>query len=760
MTNTLIIPEDTEIHADGKRGNGVLIAYGRNQTVEQAGTVTAKGNGGVGIRFDFGSSTNGAGDEYRGSYIRYLRGVNSHSSKAEPGTINSAENLDLTSIKPKHYNASNDELEGPLVDNYNLTGQLVGEEAAIYIGKNAFVKNININNGASIQGDIISDWKQFDDDACEGSYDGDGKKRDVLRIQYYSNYGKNGYDYITYIPDLVTNLNFNNNNMTYNGNITGEDNMKMNVIGGILNYNGKANVVNVTVAKNAELYVGDYKVNDMSKNMATGFSDDTTGQVINHGTIGAANGETSMNIKGKLVSDGSLQAYERGTQGQIKVDGDANIEGSTVLAEASLPGEDTIVLETTGSISGSITNDKYNPYAFSAMLNTTGAVEGNKLIVYAYANNNLVGADPQQVEAYYAMSNMFDHLYHNGDKRTEEMRTLYSMDNKEAKEALTAISSSPVPNTMNLIQRNTMNSHIISLRLSEAFAKKDVEVPVPSAGLDTNDSGKNPTMKMKLDQPVDNDFWFKTARNWGEGTGSSYYQGTTIAGGWDRAYGKNWRAGIFVSHGSFSFADNLSHDDVKDTRLGVYGGYSNGPHNAYVYLDYGWQKNDLTRRLTGLGLHGQALHAQANYNSRILELGGEYKYDLNAKNMKVWHISPYANIQLSQLWQDGYTEGGAGINGHRVESKSNTYFAGGLGLEFKRYLSNGSYGLRLGVKHAFTGSDPKFTYGYVGDTTNSYQLQGHNDKTHFIMSLGGEAEFAPGWTLAGDLALQKGSHDK
>ena len=70
------------------------------------------------------------------------------------------------------------------------------------------------------------------------------------------------------------------------------------------------------------------------------------------------------------------------------------------------------------------------------MLNTTGAVEGNKLIVYAYANNNLVGADPQQVEAYYAMSNMFYHLYHNGDKRTEEMRTLYSMDNKEAKEAL------------------------------------------------------------------------------------------------------------------------------------------------------------------------------------------------------------------------------------------------------------------------------------------------------------------------------------
>ena len=143
-----------------------------------------------------------------------------------------------------------------------------------------------------------------------------------------------------------------------------------------------------------------------------------------------------------------------------------------------------------------------------------------------------------------------------------------------------------------------------------------------------------------------------------------------------------------------------------------------------------------------------------------MELGGEYKYDLNAKNMKVWHISPYANMQLSQLWQDGYTEGGAGINGHRVDSKSNTYFAGGIGVEFKRYLSNGSYALRLGVKHAFSGSDPKFTYGYLGDDNNRYEMRGQNDKTHFLMSLGGEAEFAPGWTLAGDLALQKGSHDK
>ena len=75
MQNTVVIPAATSIHADGLQGNGILIAYGRDQVVDQAGTVTANGEDGVGARFDFGSSSNGAADEYRGSYIRFKRDV-------------------------------------------------------------------------------------------------------------------------------------------------------------------------------------------------------------------------------------------------------------------------------------------------------------------------------------------------------------------------------------------------------------------------------------------------------------------------------------------------------------------------------------------------------------------------------------------------------------------------------------------------------------------------------------------------------------
>ena len=93
MQNTVIIPEDTNIHADGLRGNGILIAYGRDQVVNQAGTVTANGQGGTGICFDFGSSSNGADDEYRGSYIRYKRSVNE-----KTGEIKNPENWNLTGM--------------------------------------------------------------------------------------------------------------------------------------------------------------------------------------------------------------------------------------------------------------------------------------------------------------------------------------------------------------------------------------------------------------------------------------------------------------------------------------------------------------------------------------------------------------------------------------------------------------------------------------------------------------------------------------
>ena len=152
--------------------------------------------------------------------------------------------------------------------------------------------------------------------------------------------------------------------------------------------------------------------------------------------------------------------------------------------------------------------------------------------------------------------------------------------------------------------------------------------------------------------------------------------------------------------------------------------------------------------------------AGADYHSRILELGGEYLYDLQAGQNKAWHVRPYVNAQLSRLWQNGYREDGAGVFNQVVQSKHNDYFGMGAGVEFKRYLAGGNYAIRAGVKHAFAGAEPRLRYSYMGDAANSYDMRNVQDKTHFVLSIGGEVEVAKGWSIGGDAIWQRGRHDK
>ena len=174
-----------------------------------------------------------------------------------------------------------------------------------------------------------------------------------------------------------------------------------------------------------------------------------------------------------------------------------------------------------------------------------------------------------------------------------------------------------------------------------------------------------------------------------------------------------------------------------------------------AYLDYGWMRNKLHRSIPGLGLT-----ANARYHSRILELGGEYLCDLHAAKNTPWHVRPYVNAQLSRLWQDGYSEEGAGVFNQVVQGKHNDYFGMGAGVEFKRYLAGGSYAIRAGVKRAFAGAEPRLTYSYMGDKANTYDMRNVQDKTHFVLSIGGEVEVAKGWSIGGDAIWQRGRHDK
>ena len=484
-----------------------------------------------------------------------------------------------------------------------------------------------------------------------------------------------------------------------------------------------------------------------------------------HGTLynqniavaGDATGNGNLTMD-KLISSGVLLSqYQNGTSTQFIVNGEADINGSTVPLPTGAPTpmpDDRYTVVKAASITGTAKDLAGTEYELSGMLSAKNEIEGGNLSVVVEAANNLNGADAAQNETFDAMVAMYRNLKRNNDPRMNEMQPLFYMDGTQAKEALSAISSNASVQSMAVTQRSMMTHHILSSRLNEAFMPKPVKVELPSANL--NDSAADSLdISLNLLEPAENDIWLKFGKNWGDVQGNTDYHSSTTMLGYDKAVAPHWRVGAFAGYSSTSFADNTANNELKDTRFGLYAGYNKAGKEALLYLDYGWMRNKLRRGLTNLGLA-----ANARYHSRILELGGEYLYDLHAGKNVPWHVRPYVNAQLSRLWQDGYSEEGAGVYNQVVDSKHNNYFGMGAGVEFKRYLPCGNYVIRAGVRHAFAGAEPRLRYSYMGDQANTYDMRNVQDKTHFVLSIGGEAEVAKGWSVGGDVTWQRGRHDK
>ena len=270
---------------------------------------------------------------------------------------------------------------------------------------------------------------------------------------------------------------------------------------------------------------------------------------------------------------------------------------------------------------------------------------------------------------------------------------------------------------------------------------------------DGDDTAPEVKVKVKVPSRQENNFWINFMKNWGELRGGTDYHGSVIVAGYDRPFGRKWRAGMFATYGTIGYGAESSRAKVYDTRLGLYAGWHNRASDVYFYINGGQLRNSLHRGISSLGLS-----TNANYKSRIIEIGGEYKYDLSPK--KIWHVSPFVNFQASYLKQNSYNESGAGVYNQHVASDSNTYFAAQAGLDLKRYYRNGMFGIKLGVKHGFTGADPDLRISYEGDTSTSYRLRQKRDKTHFVFSLRGDNEFARGWYIGGETEFQIGENDK
>lgn len=300
VSNGITIADGIKVHANGYGGTALAVSYGKNHTVVHKGELQATGSNGIAARFDFGSNTVGNYYEYRGSYFR-IKGIASN-----PPTVDTYGEEPLIFDHWAKYSVTpsiNDlgAINGSLVNNFDVTGSLNGSRAAIYISDNAHVGNINIMNGASLCGDIISQWdpylKKFKQD---GQDDGSNLLFDVDPENLYTKltFGLKKNADSTSIKE-TSDTDFR---LSYTGNIKGADSIVMGVRGGKLTFNGTADVYNVSVDSGATLAgAAYYRINNENSNIFNDGTNDIVHGFVNNGTLLAYNPDDCTSMVGMTI---------------------------------------------------------------------------------------------------------------------------------------------------------------------------------------------------------------------------------------------------------------------------------------------------------------------------------------------------------------------------------------------------------------------------------------------------------------------------
>lgn len=206
--NTLNVDPSVRITANGEYGHGILFSYGKEQNLVLRGNVEATGDHGKAVAFDFGDNMLSNRTEYRGSYIR--------------ASIDDDDDWEKEELLP--------ELTGALITVADITGAVTGSEAAVYIGPSAYVENINIMKGASINGDIVSDWKPVTNQAMITH-----ANPDTLRTTLTFGYTPDADGVYTPAPDAAF-------DSTVKGDISGRESLEMVLAGGKLTVTGGIDV--------------------------------------------------------------------------------------------------------------------------------------------------------------------------------------------------------------------------------------------------------------------------------------------------------------------------------------------------------------------------------------------------------------------------------------------------------------------------------------------------------------------------------------
>lgn len=255
----------------------------------------------------------------------------------------------------------------------------------------------------------------------------------------------------------------------------------------------------------------------------------------------------------------------------------------------------------------------------------------------------------------------------------------------------------------------------------------------------------------------DVDWWGRHLSSW------NYYADNAVKGksnafaaGMDRNTGKETRTGIYAMYNHTELHGGGAKALQQDWRVGAYMGKQHGAVQKYVYVNYGKIGNHYNYDVQDVKYHGQ-----------IIELGGEYKYDLHHGDGKTYHVSPYVNVQASRYMQKSYREafvetfGDHAVNFETVAAAvNNNYLAGEIGVELRRELQNGNYALRLGYKRVFAGEAPVYGFTLEGHPEAAQHYSNPMDKDYLHLTLDGTLELSKRLSATAEGGWLEGKHDR
>jgi outer membrane autotransporter protein len=125
-----------------------------------------------------------------------------------------------------------------------------------------------------------------------------------------------------------------------------------------------------------------------------------------------------------------------------------------------------------------------------------------------------------------------------------------------------------------------------------------------------------------------------------------------LAGGLDYQFAPDLLAGFAIggSSSNFSVRDRITSGHLEGAHFGGYGVKTWGSLYATGTLSFSTFRNSETRSITGIGAAETATGSfGSNLLSGRLEVGSKQAFNWFA-------VTPFAAVQVSQLWQNGFTE--------------------------------------------------------------------------------------------------------